>query len=105
MHTIHPSKAPRVRSMKRKTARNRVVVDQAGHSAASSPTSAMITPTPDVHAALLDLAEELGRLLARRELARPNGRRGYSLPELFLGAAVMALVWLLVLRFSGWLPR
>jgi len=91
--------------MKRKTGRNRIVGDEAGHSAAPSPTSAMVIPTPDIAAALLDLAEELGRLLARRELARPNRRRGYSLPELLLGAAVMALAWLLVSRFLGWLPR
>jgi len=104
MHATHPSKAPRVRSMERKTGRNRFVVDEAGHSAASSLTSAMVTPTPDVPTALLDLAEELGRLLARRELAPPNRRRGYSLPELLLGAAVVALAWVLVARALGLLP-
>jgi hypothetical protein len=90
--------------MKRKNGRNRVVDNEAGHSAAPSPTSAMVTPTSDVAAALLDLAEELGRLLARRELAKPSNRRGYSLPELLLGAAVMALAWVLVARALGLLP-
>ena len=53
-------------------------------------------------AALVALAEELGRLLARRELAKVRDRRGYELPELMLGVSVMAVVWVLIARALGW---
>lgn len=56
-------------------------------------------------APLYDLAEELGRLLARRELARTDRRRGYSMVELVFGGALVALVWILVARAMGHLPR
>ena len=56
-------------------------------------------------APLHDLAEELGRLLARRELARSNGRRGYSLPQILIGASVLAVLWILVARSLGLLPH
>ena len=51
-------------------------------------------------APLLALAEELGRLLARR-LLTDQGRRGYSLPELLFGAVVVAIVWVLIARTLG----
>ena len=54
-------------------------------------------------AALVALAEELGRLLARRELSQLRNRRGYGLPELLLGASVMAVVSILIARTPGWL--
>ena len=57
------------------------------------------------HTALVTLAEELGRLLARRELARPDRRRGYSLPELLVGALIFILLWVLIGRFLDWLPH
>ncbi len=52
-------------------------------------------------AGLVVLAEELGRLLARRELARPDRRRGYSLPEALIGATVAAFVWILIAKSLG----
>ena len=52
-------------------------------------------------ARLVVLAEELGRLLARRELARPDHRRGYSLPEALIGATVAAFVWILIAKSLG----
>ena len=59
-------------------------------------------PTPEAATAgLVALAEELGRLLARRELALRRNRRGYSLPELIYGAFVMAVVWILIARTLG----
>ena len=54
-------------------------------------------------AALVTFAEELGRLVARRELGNTRNRRGYGLPELLLGASVMAYLWVLVARVLGWL--
>lgn len=54
-------------------------------------------------AALMALAEELGRLLARRELADIRNRRGYTLPELLLGMSVMAVVWILIAGALSWL--
>ena len=54
-------------------------------------------------AALIALAEELGRLLARRELAAIRNRRGYGLPELLLGLSVMAVVWVLIAGALSWL--
>lgn len=53
---------------------------------------------------LISLAEELGRLLARR-LRSDGNRRGYGLPELLLGAAVMALTLIFVARLLAWLPH
>ena len=53
-------------------------------------------------AALVDLAEELGRLSARHELERIIGRSAYSLPELLLGACVVAGLWMLIARMLGW---
>lgn len=55
--------------------------------------------------ALIALAEEFGRLLARQELARPYRRRGSSLPEVLVGAVIMALFWLLVAHLLSWSPR
>ena len=55
--------------------------------------------------ALVTFAEELGRLLARRLLNVPGRRRGYSLPEILLGASAMAVVWILIARTLGWLVR
>ena len=54
-------------------------------------------------AALTALADELGRLLAQRELAKVRDRRAYALPELLLGASVMAVVMALIARAVGWL--
>ena len=60
------------------------------------------TPTiPSTSEALIALAEELGRVLARRELARVDRRRGYSLVELIIGAAAMAELWILMVRLLG----
>ena len=53
---------------------------------------------------LIALAEELGRLLARRVLS-DRDRRGYGLHELLLGAAMMALTWIFVARLLGWLAH
>lgn len=55
--------------------------------------------------AVVSLAEELGRLLARRLLADPGRRRGYSLAEVILGAAVMALMLVVIARASGLISR
>ena len=52
-------------------------------------------------ASLIDLAEDVGRLLARREIAERTGRRGYSLPALLVGAAILTLAWILVGRLLG----
>ena len=59
-------------------------------------------PSP---AALVTFAEELGRLLARRLLDVPGSRRGYSIPEILLGASVMAFIWILVAQALGLLPH
>ena len=69
----------------------------------SDPPQAHPTEAGAISAALLTLAEEFGRLLARRELATIRGRRAYALPELLLGASVMALIWVWVARALGWL--
>ena len=55
----------------------------------------------DLGAALDGFAEELGRLLARRELARLSRRRGYSFVEQLFGIATAALTWLLLGRALG----
>ena len=45
------------------------------------------------------LAEEIGRLAARRELeAERNHRRGYSIAELVFGAVITAVFWVLATR-------
>ena len=62
-------------------------------------------PAGALPTALVTLAEELGRLVARRELVQVKSRRGYSLPELLLGASIMALLWILVARALGSLPH
>ena len=62
-------------------------------------------PNPPASACLGNFAEELGRVLARRLLAVPDMRRGYSLPELLLGAVGLALLWLLIVRGLGLFPR
>ena len=56
-------------------------------------------------AALVGFADVLGRLLARRSRADLDRRRGYSLPELLLGAVMLALVMLLAVRGLGLIPR
>ena len=50
----------------------------------------------------MTLAEDLGRLLARRELAKVKDRRGYGLPEFLLGLSIMAIMWILISRALGW---
>lgn len=87
------------RSMGRKTRAtivraDRVPVDTAKRSA---PQADLPLPFADT-AALIGLAEELGRLLARRELSKSGGRRAYSLPELLLGATAMVLICILIAR-------
>ncbi len=47
-------------------------------------------------AALVALAEELGRLPARRELAEIRSRRGYGLSQLLLGMSIMAVALILI---------
>ena len=56
------------------------------------------TGVPWTSASLIAVAGELGRLLTRRELVQISKRRGYSLPEMLFGAAVMAQISLLVFR-------
>ena len=54
---------------------------------------------------LIAFAEELGRLLARREVLMSRSRRAYALPELLFGAGVMTAVWVLIARALGWLAH
>ena len=51
---------------------------------------------------LISVAEELGRLLARRLLADSAPRRGYSLIELAFGAVILALLLVLTARLLEW---
>ncbi len=89
--------------MGRKASRKPVPTDEGRGSVASTSAVAPIPATPDT--ALIDIAEELGRLLARRLLADPGRRRGYSLVEILLGATVMVVMWVLIARLLGWLPH
>lgn len=66
-------------------------------------SQAIIPANQASDAALLALAEELGRLAARLQ-CKPT-RQGYSLPELLFGAAATALFWILVSRWLCWIPR
>lgn len=62
--------------------------------------SGMYTEPDRVRVGLNTIAEELGRLLARSLLA--DRRKGFSLPELLIGATLMAVVARVVWRwFSG----
>lgn len=74
----------------------------AEHPAVSTPmfAAAAVEDLPvDMRQRLIDLAEELGRMMGRRESETlRNSRRGYSLIEMLLGAAIIAAVVLLTYR-------
>ncbi len=80
-------------------------ISGAGQATESSKAQAGRHAVEKSPAALVDLAEELGRLLARRLLADPGSRRGYSLPETLIGATIMAMMWFLIARTLSWFIR
>lgn len=65
---------------------------------AAQQNSSSVVPSSD---GLMAVADELGRLLARRLLADSAPRRGYSLIELAFGSAILALLIVLVARLLG----
>ncbi len=74
-----------------------------GAATAAGPSQVEQPAAGAASAALLALAEELGRLLARRELTAIRNRRGYTLPELLLGLSVMVVVWILIAGALSWI--
>ena len=82
----------------------RAITERRGESASSSTHQERLDASPTAER-LVAFAEELGRLLARRELAKIGSRRAYSMAELVLGASVMATAWVLIARALGWLAH
>lgn len=77
-----------------------------GRGEAASPTTRQVhLGAPPAPAALLAVAEELGRLMARRLLTSSDYRKGYSLPKSLIGLTFNAVMLLLAYYLIAWLRR